>query len=351
MGAMKDLHIETLNLAGDWAALLAAVLEQGGAYRVTIHERDQPSDEEEWEMMRFVPDLSFSAEGSERRTAVEIKTLRWRGDWQLFAKQALEHMLEVIARGTFDRGLLVLTLDLEASETAAIRAAAGEAVDVWDLNALRHEIGDQPALQDALAELAAQTLMDRPRASLQPATPPVARGISLARRLRAVPSGVEGWQAFENICEEAIRHLFGRELHNLTRQQRSDDGLNRMDLIGRIRAEESSFWSLLAMDFRTRYVVFDAKNSAHPIAQQDVQITEKCLIRKGLRNVAIIIAREGSSPSAHNQASAVLREHGTLILIVSREELGSMLERSDRGDPPENVLFDKLDAMLMALSR
>lgn len=170
-------------------------------------------------------------------------------------------------------------------------------------------------------------------------------------RLRATSPGRPGWQAFESACYEAIRHLFGRELHNLLTQHRTDDGLNRMDLIGRIRSGQQSFWAMIASDFSTRYIVFDAKNYVAPIDQDAVHTTAKYLMHRALRTFAIIIARDGASPQAMQVAAGGLREDGKFILVISMADVCSMLEGDDRGDPPENRLFEKLDEVLMSLGR
>jgi len=151
--------------------------------------------------------------------------------------------------------------------------------------------------------------------------------------------------------EEAIRLLFGRELLNLTAQLRTDDGLNRMDLVGRIKSEGSSFWSMIASDFSTRYIVFDAKNFEEPITQSEIQITEKYLFAKGLRTVAVVIARNGADRNAWKLAETQLRENGKFIMVITLADLCSMLEGADAGDPPENLLFQRMDEMLMRMGR
>jgi len=181
--------------------------------------------------------------------------------------------------------------------------------------------------------------------------PLLPHGAEIAARLRGTAPGHAGWQAYEAGCADAVRFLFGKELHRPTPQMRNGDGHHRIDLICRIRSERSSFWSMIESDFLTRYVVFEAKNSADAVGQNEVELTAKYLFARGLRTVAILFARAGSSDSARIAAEQTLRDRGTLVLILSLAELCAMLEGADAGDPPENVMFEKVDEFLMSLGR
>jgi hypothetical protein len=173
----------------------------------------------------------------------------------------------------------------------------------------------------------------------------------LSDKLRQTPAGLKGWRDFELLTEEAIRLLFGRDLSSINAQQRTDDGLNRMDLIGRIKTEGGSFWAMVASDFSTRYVVFDAKNSHDPITQQEIQITEKYLFARGLRTFAVVIARNGADQGASKLVETQLRENGKFILVITLADLCAMLEGADVGEAPENLLFERMDYVLMRMGR
>ncbi|MGO7655486.1 hypothetical protein ACC702_24735 [Rhizobium ruizarguesonis] len=136
------------------------------------------------------------------------------------------------------------------------------------------------------------------------------------------------------LSEEAVRLLFARELLNLTAQQRTDDGLNRMDFVGRIRSE--GFWSMIASDFSTRYIVFDAKSSQEPITQSEVH--RKIPVFKGLRTVAGDCTQRADK-NAVKLAETQLHENGKFIMVITLSDLCAMLEGVDAGDPPENLLF------------
>jgi len=46
-----------------------------------------------------------------------------------------------------------------------------------------------------------------------------------------------------------------------------------------------------------------------------------------------------------------LHEQGKLILLLTMNELCTMLERFDQGDATENTLYQKMDDLLMGLGR
>lgn len=352
MGAMKELHIETMNLEVEWQHLLAEILGRPNAGRAHVMRPDEgPADQEEWEAMRFVPDISFTPSGAAGPIAVEFKMFRWRSDWRSRVGDAIAFMKTLLEQTDYVRGALILSLEIHAGDREDFRQAAGSNIDLWDLSDLRSFAARDPELLDRLEELVSETVIESASPTSLGRHADTLKGASIAAKLRATAAGRAGWQAFEGACHEAIRFLFSRELHKLVSQQRTDDGLHRMDLVGRIRPEHNSFWAILASDFGTRYVVFEAKNYAFPIGQDAIEITSKYLFRAGLRTVAIVVARAGASEQAIKASAGHLREDRKFIMVISKDDLCAMLEGADSGDPPENLLFDRMDETLMAMSR
>jgi len=352
MSASSELHIETMNLASDWAHLVGRILSQRQVGRAVPQKPDElPADEEEWAQFQHAPDLAFTPADAHEAAAVEIKMLRWRKNWLGRVGNAVAHMERILGDGKYRRGIIIFSVGIAPQWMAELNDGAGDRIEVWDLNKLRSFAASDPDLAEALEELSAETMLDGPAAERPLRVSEAGRGAAIAARLRATEPGLPGWHAYEAGCYEAIRYLFGRELQNLVEQQQSDDGLNRMDLIGRIRAEPNTFWSMIAVDFSSRYVVFDSKNYAAPIGQEAIHSSAKYLMRKGLRRVAILLAREGASENARQASVGYLRNDGFLLLTITVRDLCAMLEGEDAGDPPENLLFAKMDEILMALNR
>lgn len=352
MGSMKDIHIETLGLTRDWHDLIAQILSQphvGKALRMRPDE--EPDDEESWQEFRLIPDLVFTPIDGSAPLAVEFKMFRWQSEWRRRVRDAIAHMREILEQGRQTHGIIILSRAVEEPVLAELKAQAGDRIDIWPLQRLQELARADDALDEQLWSLVMDTVIDS-----APSTPPIEatdqpKGTAIAAKLRATVAGQPGWQAFELACADAVKFLFGRELHRPTAQKRSGDGLHRMDLICRIRSESNSFWSMISSDFSTRYVVFDAKNYEAPIGQDQVELTKKYLFNGGLRTVAILLARDGGSDNARIAAEQILREDRKLVLIVSMSELCAMLEGTDAGNPPENFMFEKVDEMLMGMGR
>lgn len=378
MGSMKDLHIESMGLTHEWFDLIGDILSQPAVGKAHVMRPDEaPDDEEAWEAMRLVPDLVFTPAGEDAPLAVEFKMFRWQTDWRRRSGDAIAHMREILRQGRYARGILLLSLDLGRQDLDELQVEAGSTIQIWSLARLDELANGDAALAERLELLALDTAMEwssgspliapqlTPRQDLfspvrvpeqmpvaaEAVAPPAPLGAAIAARLRGTAPGHGGWQAYEAGCIDAVRFLFGRELHRPTPQKRSADWHHRMDLICRIRSEASSFWSMIESDFSTRYVVFEAKNSAEAVGQNEVELTAKYLFAKGLRTVAILFARAGSSDSARIAAEQTLRDRGTLVLILSLNELCGMLEGADAGNPPENFMFEKVDEFLMSLGR
>lgn len=353
MGAMKELHIEAMNLEIAWFGFLEELLGQatiGSARALKVGET--PSDEDEWEAKRRVPDLSFTPNGRRWPTAVEFRMFRWRSDLIGRIGASLVHVRELLSGGRYERGLLIVSVELNARERELASKACGSDIDLWDLADLRRVAASDSFLPEKLDDLVNATGMDSfdPVGSASVFSA-FGTGALIAAKLRNTPAGQDGWQAFESTCHDAVKLLFGRELHKLVTQNRTTDGLHRMDLIGRIRPEPNSFWALLATDFATRYVVFDAKNYAEAIGQDAIDSTHRYLSAAALRTVAILIARNGASKHAVASSSGVLRESRKFVMVIGMDDLCAMLKGYDIGEPPENRLFDRMDETLMAIGR
>lgn len=178
-------------------------------------------------------------------------------------------------------------------------------------------------------------------------------GTRLADEIQALPMGrVDGADSkFERLCEESLNLLFGNSFAGWRRQSSIDNGFQRVDLIARLQANQSAFWSTLSEDFRTRYVIFEFKNYSDPITQEQIYSTERYLLGAALRSVAVVVARNGISESASRAIHGALREQGKLILCLSGSEFDAMLRGFDGGDDPEEMLIIRRDDILMAIGR
>lgn len=138
MGKMKELQIETHNLARDWDVLVETILSQkeiGDAALLKPDER--PSSQEEWESYRVVPDLRFQPKGTKLATAIEIKMFRWQNDWRHRVADAISHMQEILATSHFERGIIILTLDLSDDTLTQLGSTPSSGIEIWGIGKLR----------------------------------------------------------------------------------------------------------------------------------------------------------------------------------------------------------------------
>jgi hypothetical protein len=176
------------------------------------------------------------------------------------------------------------------------------------------------------------------------------RYIDYIDRLKGIKYGKAQFRKYEILCKEILEYLFNGKLTGFKEQERSDGGLNRMDLVCRITSS-NGFWELIKQGFHSRYVVFEFKNYEDEVNQTQIYTTEKYLFRLALRNVSFLVTRKGVSENADKAINGVLRESGKLIVPLDDYDLITMLKLKSGGELPEDYLFEKVDDMLLSLSK
>ena len=179
-------------------------------------------------------------------------------------------------------------------------------------------------------------------------------GEKLCKELNALKPGRPDAANFETKCTEILKYLFDNntDLTLWELQPTTDEGLHRFDLLCRIiSSHENTFWTELAHDFHTRYVLFEFKNYTDEIKQGQIYTTEKYLFLTALRSVSFIMARNGADDNAIKAAKGALKEAGKLIVILTANDICEMLKLKDKGDEPSIILRAKIDEMLIKLTR
>jgi hypothetical protein len=179
-------------------------------------------------------------------------------------------------------------------------------------------------------------------------------GEKLCEELKALPPGEEDATNYERKCTEILKYLFDNntDLTLWEEQPTTEDGLHRFDLLCRIiSSHHNTFWTELAHDFHTRYVLFEFKNYKEKIKQGQIYTTEKYLFLTALRSVSFIITRKGADANAIKAAKGALKEAGKLIIILTNEDICGMLKMKSEGDEPAIILREKIDEMLRTLTR
>lgn len=155
---------------------------------------------------------------------------------------------------------------------------------------------------------------------------------------------------YEALCTEIIKYLFDTEFFKISEQHKTDDEMFRMDLLCSLKGT-TEFWKFLIAFYHTKFVVFEYKNYSDYIPQNLIYVTEKYLFPVALRNVAFIISRKGFDQNATKAALGCLRENGKLIISLDDNDLIKMIFMKENGEEPSDYLLDKVEQLLMSVSK
>ena len=299
-----------------------------------------------------------------RKVAVECKI----GRYEYMASRALNLALSRMTQANCsnandDISLLVIIGKVTEQEKRIAYDQNG--ICVWDISNLLYYVQHDDPLYEELSKLSYFPLsgtIATPPIGWTPAKPntgysaryTIDRSSYLKKQLDQCKSGTDCAAMYEKICQDIIEFLFPNAFYVISSQHKTQDEHFRMDLICSLRGESETthpFWKILSRHYNSHFVVFEFKNYEKPIDQNLIYITEKYLFNAALRNVAIIISRQGFSDSAKFAANGCLKENGKLIMSLSNSDLAEMLERKARGDNPEESLLRILEATLMGISK
>lgn len=295
--------------------------------------------------------------------AVEVKFYRSKHPKSALIKTSAKRLLSAAKSQRISKAILVISSpissDLRMELEQDYQITVVDRIDILMMTSKNPELndklrslmgGDTPA-KDASGQSTIDRIKTSNKDTAQAQEPEIdKKGDDLCKELKSIPPGKKTWRDYEIKCEEILRYLFEGDLNGWHNQKRTDDGLNRYDLICRARPL-SEFWSFIIEDLNSRYVLFEFKNYRGYIKQGQVLTTEKYLLKKALRSVAFIISRKGEDKNAKLTIQGAMREHGKLMPTLKDDDLCKMLHMKDSGDDPADYLFELVDDFLMALPR
>lgn len=303
--------------------------------------------------------FDFEATLAGDRWAVEVKYYRTKRAQPSLIEKAAAALLESARDRNFTKAMLVISSFLDPVIRESLENKFNIVfVDRVDLSIWANQA---PHLLDPLAGLLEETPSSGRRGlnridyslsfdstvSLPPSTN---EGADLCEELRIMGRGKKYWQLYESLCERILRYLFPNDLSGWHKQMRTDDGLNRYDLICRL-SPTTDFWNFVDGQLASRYVLFEFKNYSAPIKQGQILTTEKYLLPLALRRLGIILSRKGADKSAQLTVAGAMRESGKMMLILDDLKICDLLHAKDRGDDPSDHLFQLSDDFLMQLNR
>jgi hypothetical protein len=308
------------------------------------------------------PGFDFLGQLGGDRWAIEVKYYRTVRAQPSLIEAAATRVVNNGALAQATKGMLVVSCSLSPAIREVLERRYSVAfVDRADLRNWASIVPRLAEELDALLEIApgepqgVPSITQDPRDRSKPLKdfPPLPqdqRGTQLCRELKNIKRGKEAWMEYERTCANILKYLFPNDLHGWHTQKRTDDGLNRFDFVCRVRPS-TEFWKFVIDHLDSRYVLFEFKNYSGKIKQGQILTTEKYLLERGLRRVAIIFTRAGAEPHAHSMTQGAMREHGKLMLIVNDEKVCEMLHMKERGEDPTDCLFELADDFLLSLPR
>lgn len=311
----------------------------------------------------------FLISNSQPQIFVDIKTYRNRfisipalnqAVFQLLdLKASHEHNKSKTSRLNFEYCLIIFG---EVSEELRDNIYKKHRITVWDISNLLYFSQNDSQLLNDLIKLAFFPIEELEACPPIGWTPPVyIEDLSSAipddsivadyeNKLLFCKAGKKSAIDYENICSEIILYLFGNEFTLASKQHSTSDEMFRIDLICTLKGS-AAFWELLIRHYNSRFIVFEYKNYTDKLSQNLIYVTEKYLFNAALRNVAIIISRKGFSENANAAANGCLKENGKLILELTDKDLIAMLKKKATGEEPSDYLLEKLETLLMSISK
>ncbi len=310
--------------------------------------------------------LDIEITKNENRYGVEVKMFRSRRISISFIQNALIQLSYYLQKHGFNGGILVTSANISPPiREKLIEEFSIEIIDRGILFFLtENDENLRKELESILLELlqsGEESIFDGIKspsddykisfiANTKLVEAPKEVGKNLCDELNKLDAGKAKAKEYELKCEEILKYIFAEDFSNWQRQIITRDTLHKYDLIAKI-SSLNDFWIGLARDFHSRFVIFEFKNYRKEIKQGQVYSTEKYLFGTALRNIAIVISRKGADRNAIKAMEGSLREIGKLIINLNQEELCRLLNMKDKGEDPNTYLTEKIDRILMQLSR
>lgn len=304
--------------------------------------------------------FDFEATLVKDRWAVEVKYYRTKRAQPSLIEKAALALLKSAQEANYQKAMLVVSAYLDPELRESLEKKFGILfVDRVDLSIW---VNQAPGLVDPLASLLeeAPSSGGSKKVQIDPSItftqaaasipPYVDEGAALCKELRALGRGKKQWKAYENLCERILRYLFPNDLDGWYTQKRTDDGLNRYDLICKL-SPTTKFWNFVYGQLASMYVLFEFKNYDGQIKQGQILTTEKYLLPLAFRRLGIILSRKGADKLATLTIAGAMRESGKMMLILDDDKVCELIHAKGRGDDPSDLLFQFSDEFLMSLNR
>ncbi|MGV6874815.1 restriction endonuclease [Pseudochelatococcus sp. B33] len=290
------------------------------------------------------PDIEAVLPGGER-LIVEIKHYR-RPIPLAIARQFVGDIARYRLQSPSTVALLVISGELSES---ARRSLEQSGIDIWTGVDVRSRLAQHPDI--AAAARASSGALTSLQMMIAGATPQPLKTLvgQFEDRLSKIAPGNDDWRKFEKWGTEILTEIFKPDLGPPDQQVRSDDTLDIMDAIFPIRAG-SPPWSLVRAEYVTRFVVAEYKNYGGPIGPRQVESIQQYLWSQAKRQFGLLVSRHAPAPQALAQRRRAWLEQEKMIVFLTADDLLGMLDMSENGGDPFEVIDAQLEDFLRTLS-
>ena len=176
-------------------------------------------------------------------------------------------------------------------------------------------------------------------------------GYEIENVKKFIPYGKEHYRDYEQFLKVIINYLFIGDLGEATPQIRTDpdnEGLEIRDLICQNRAEKG-FWKDLKDKYFCIEILFEAKNTAE--LKRDNLRQVYCYLKPAIGFWGFIVCRERQKEEvyAYNRTLFKNFEQKRGILILSDDDINSMVTMKQRGKNPSEYLRDRMSDFLRSI--
>lgn len=167
----------------------------------------------------------------------------------------------------------------------------------------------------------------------------------IVSHLNNIPLGKDGSIEFEAWCLESLRIVFASHLLDI-RQHPNGAAVQRRDIIGTNQGK-TDFWKRILQDYKSRHIVFDAKNYLElgPNEYRQVQ----SYLTSGYGKLGFIINREDNESMQTGKdldwVKEMYQSHGALIIKLPAKFITKLLQKL-RSPDKHDAVDDQMSKLL-----
>ena len=168
-------------------------------------------------------------------------------------------------------------------------------------------------------------------------------GRQLHHALEDVPLGAANSSLYEDACGRVLEFLFSPDLGPAKPQSYTLNRSQRRDFIMK-NDTDSGFWARMRERYGADYLIAEVKNTKGRVGNGAVWQLAGYMKEKGVGFFGVLIARNGVTKGVANAAILDQWIHANKMIVpVSSEDLGSMIEMRDSGADPTEFIDDLID--------